>query len=381
MMRGAVFTAIRQPLVIADLQLDALLPHEVRVRVAASSLCHSDMHMMSGQLPQPVPSVLGHEVAGIVIEVGGQVQSVAVGDHVVCCASVFCGQCSPCLGGHANRCEARPARSPGNSAIRFASDGAAMNQHVAIGGFAEEMLLHENAVVRVPRALPFEKGALLGCGVMSGVGAVINAAKVNPGSSVAIVGAGGVGLNVIQAARIAGAAQIVAIDMNEEKLALAQRLGATDVFLSGTDIVETVRQATGGGVDFAFEVVGLKQTIEDAIRMMRPGGTMTVVGLTGKDISFSVPGVLMMLNEWKVQGSRLGSGPFKRDIPILASLYLRGLLDLDSLIGEYIELDDINAGFDRMECGAIGRSVILFPETYHMASVPLPAEAGVPNAK
>lgn len=368
-MKAALFTAVDAPLEITELAVDRPRPREALVRVAASSLCHSDMHIMHGGLPHATPAVIGHEAAGIVEGIGSEVQSLSPGDHVVCCASIFCGTCDPCLSGHSNRCADRPGRKgEDRPTLTFAETAAPLSQHGAIGGFAEKMLIHENGLVKVPKALPLDRAALLGCGVMSGAGAVFNAARVQPGASVAVIGAGGVGLNVIQAARIAGARQIIAVDINPAKFDLAMKLGATDIVEAGEDTVEAVRQISEGGVDHSFEVVGLQQTIEQAVHILRPGGMTTVVGVTGQDVSFSVPAVAMLWNEWKVQGSRLGSGPFKRDIPMFAALYLQGHLDLDSLIGERIQLQDINEGFARMAAGHQGRSVILFDEVMEEAA-------------
>jgi S-(hydroxymethyl)glutathione dehydrogenase/alcohol dehydrogenase len=246
-------------------------------------------------------------------------------------------------------------------------NGGRLVQHGSVGAFAEQMLVHENALVHVPRELPLDRAALLGCGVLTGAGAVFNAANLQPGSSAVVIGCGGVGLNVIQASRIAGAQRIIAVDLAPEKLTLARKFGATDTVLGGPSAVEAVKQCAGGGVDYAFEVIGLPQTIEQGVQMLAKGGLMTIVGATRFDASLTLPSFALLVNEWRIQGSFMGSGPFKRDIPRLASLHLKGLLDLDSLIAERIPLCAINRGFDTMLGGTQARSVITFNDVLTQA--------------
>lgn len=361
-MKAAIFHAVNSPLGVEDVVVDKPRPREVLLRVAASSLCHSDLHHMKGEFPHPTPSVLGHEAAGIVEAVGSEVASLKPGDHVVCCASVFCGTCDPCLSSSSNRCSDRPHRPDAEPSTLSLANGTRLMQRNAIGGFAEQMLVHENGMVKIPRELALDRAALLGCGVMTGLGAVFNSAEVRPGSSVVVIGCGGVGLNIVQGARIAGAEKIIAVDLSQQKLDLARELGATHTLLSDATIVEAVRDASQGGVDYAFEVVGRPEIIEMGVRMLRPGGLMTIVGVTRPEETFALGAVPMLWNEWRIQGSRLGSGPFKRDIPRFGALYMSGRLNLDALISERIQLGDINAGFDAMEHGAQARSVILFDD-------------------
>ena len=222
------------------------------------------------------------------------------------------------------------------------------------------MLVHENWAVPVTRDLPLDRAALLGCGVLTGLGSVFNSAKVTPGSRVVVVGCGGVGLNIVQGARIVGAAQIIAVDLAPEKLELAKKLGATDVVLNGGDAVATVHEITKGGVDFAFEAIGRPATIEQSLHMLKPGGLLTLVGATRIDETVALPSFAALINEWRVQGSLMGSAPFIRDIPRFADMYLKGLLDIDSLVAERISLADIDHGYALMQQGSHARSVIVF---------------------
>jgi S-(hydroxymethyl)glutathione dehydrogenase / alcohol dehydrogenase len=360
--QAAVFYSAHQPLEIEELAVDNPRGREVLLRVAASALCHSDLHMMKGDIPCAAPLVLGHEAAGIVEAVGAEVTSFKAGDHVVCCTALYCGACNPCLSGKSNRCTQRPGRKGDDPSTITLLNGKKLVQHGSVGGFAEQMLVHENALVLVPRELPLDRAALLGCGVLTGAGSVFNSANVQPGSSVVVIGCGGVGLNVIQASRIAGAERIIAVDLAPEKLELARKFGATDTVLGGASAVEGVKQCARGGVDYAFEVIGLPQTIQQGVQMLAKGGLMTIVGAIRFDAAVTLPTLALLVNEWRIQGSFLGSGPFKRDVPRLASLYLKGRLDLDGLISERIPLAPINRGFDTMLGGTQARSVIIFDD-------------------
>jgi S-(hydroxymethyl)glutathione dehydrogenase/alcohol dehydrogenase len=360
--KAAVLFGVERPFEMCDVTIDKPLPREVLIRVGASGLCHSDYHAVTGTTRFTPPAVLGHEAAGIVEAVGSEVTSVKAGDHVVSCLSIFCGRCNNCVSGRSYICSSRPSRGR-DAPPRLALKGERLNPDGdRLAAFAEQMLVDESAVVRVDHALPLDRGALLGCGVMTGLGAVFNAARVTPGSKVAVVGCGGVGLNVIQGARIAGAALIIAIDLMAEKRALATKLGATHGVSGGPDAVAEVREITGGGADFTFEVVGLPQTIEQAVAMLARGGLMTMVGVAPRDAQISFPAQRWLLNAWRMQGALMGAGPFTRDIPQYASLYLQGRLDLDDLISERIPLEGINAGYDTMLRGDQARSVITFPD-------------------
>lgn len=366
-MKAAVLFAAHQPFEIREVAIDKPRAHEVLVRVAASGLCHSDYHLVTGDLPAELPTVAGHEAAGVVEAVGEQVTAFAPGDHVVSCPSSFCGHCNQCVSGKTHRCSDKPRRADAEPA-RLTLDGEPLHQFTELAGFAEQMLVHENSLVRVDRALPLDRGALLGCGVLTGVGAVFNTAKVAPGSKVAIIGCGGVGLNVVQGARIAGAGQIVAVDVMAEKRELARHFGATHAVSGGDDAVQAVLDLTGGGVDYSFEVIGLTRTMEQAVQMLVSGGLMTMVGAARFDAAMAIPALQMLTNEWRVQGSIMGSAAFTRDIPRYASLYLNGVLDLDTLIAERIGLADINRGYETMLGATQARSVITFPEVLNDAS-------------
>lgn len=361
MINAAVLFAPNQPFEIRQVALDAPKPREVRLRVAASGLCHSDWHFANGDLPAAMPIVLGHEAAGIVEAIGEDVRSVAVGDHVVSCALVFCGHCDQCVSARTHTCQDKPKRQEEDSP-RISLGERGITQQSGLGAFAEAMLVHENAIVKIDRAMPLDRAALMGCGVLTGFGAVINAARVIPGSKVVVIGAGGVGLNVIQAARFSGARQIVAVDLNPDKAALARQFGATDFVAGGPDALAEVREVTAGGADFAFEVIGLPETIAQGIQMMAPNGLMTIVGAAKAGATIPVPGIGLIFNEWRVQGTFFGGSPFTRDIPRLVRLYMDRRIELDALITERIELADINRGFLDMLAGHGARSVITFDD-------------------
>jgi S-(hydroxymethyl)glutathione dehydrogenase/alcohol dehydrogenase len=358
--RAAVLRAYREPLETEDVELGELGEFSVRVRVVASGVCHSDLHAAIGDVPFPLPTVLGHEGAGIVEAVGERVTEVAVGDHVVGCMSLFCGTCSYCLVGKPHLC----TRS--QLSARSASYGPALHQagesltaFCELGCFAEEMMVHERALVKIPFEMPLERAALLGCAVTTGLGAVFNTAGVRPGETVAVVGCGGVGLAAIQAATIAGADRIIAVDRAANKAALVQRLGATDfIDASSVDAIAAVMELTGGGVDHAIEAAGSKATMEAAFKMLRAGGTATVCGLIGFGQTIEIE-ALDLLFEKRIQGSQMGSNRFRLDIPRYANQYLAGRLDLDSMVSRTIQLDDINDAFAAMGTGELARQVVV----------------------
>jgi S-(hydroxymethyl)glutathione dehydrogenase/alcohol dehydrogenase len=358
-MKAAMLFEPKTAMSIEEVEIDLPQDNEVLIRVGGSGLCHSDLHYMNGDLPFNGPAVFGHEVAGVVERVGREVSTVQVGDHVVACASGFCGHCTSCVSGKSHLCTDKPKRDP-QAAPRLSWRGKPVLQGTAIGGFAEMVLLHENWVVPVDRDVPLDRAALLGCGVLTGLGSVFNTAQVRPGTKVVVVGCGGVGLNVVQGARIAGAAQIVAVDLAPEKLELARRLGATHVAPGGPDAVEAVLELTRGGGDYVFEVIGLAATIAQAFDMVRRGGQLTMVGASRPDMTLPFSAFKIVANEMRIQGAVMGSSPFVRDIPRFASMYLAGQLDLDSLVAERIRLEDINTAFDVMKTGAQARSIITF---------------------
>ena len=361
-MKAAVFHGPKMPLSIEDVELDKPQDREVLIKTVASGVCHSDLHFVDGLYPYAAPAVLGHEAAGIVEEVGKQVTYVKPGDHVICCLSVFCGTCARCMSGHPNLCSNKEAtqRKPGDKP-RISQKGQPVNQFLDISSYCEKMLLHENAVVKIREDLPLDRAALIGCGVTTGVGAVLNTAKIEPGSTVAVFGAGGVGLAAIQGARIAGARKIIAIDMFEGKLAMAKRLGATDtVDASSSDPVDEIRKLTGGaGVDYSFEAIGLKKVAEQAYLAIKPGGTATVIGMIPVGQKVELDGY-MFLTERKLQGSNMGSNRFRIDMPKYIDFYLQGRLNLDDMISRRGKLEDVNEAFRAMKAGEVARTVLMF---------------------
>ena len=290
-MKAAVFHAANQPLTIEEVELTKPGRREVLLRTAFAGLCHSDLHFIEGLYPIPTPVVLGHESSAIVEAVGDGVTYVKPGDHVITCLSVFCGTCPQCLTGHPNLCENTDVKMPPGVARRMTWNGQQLNQAFNLSSFAEQMLVHENAMVKIDPDIPLDRAALVGCGVMTGVGAVFNAAKVEPGATVAVIGCGGVGLSAVNGAALAGAERIIAIDTVASKLELARELGATDTLnASNADPVKAVREMTGGGVHYSFEALGTKTTAEQAFRMLRPGGTATIIGMVPFGVKIELHG-------------------------------------------------------------------------------------------
>jgi len=363
-MRAAVLYEAGQPLVVEDVALRAPGPGDVVVRLAASGVCHSDLSVQNGTLPHPLPAILGHEGAGVVEEVGADVTDLAPGDHVILSWVAPCRRCVMCLAGQPQLCEhgmdhawAAPHATSGSDAALFAG--------LAIATFAEHTVVPAAAAIRIDPTLPFDVASLMGCGVVTGVGAVVNAARVPPGASVAVVGCGGVGLAAVQGARLCGAARIVAVDTNPSKLALAMENGATDVVDAGAggggDPVAAVRELTGGrGVDHAFEVVGLSATIRQAYAMARRGGTVTVVGAGSFDDQVSFSAMELMADGKTVIGCVYGSTDPARDFPRLVELHQTGRLDITRLISRRVTLDETNDALAAMTAGEVARSVIVF---------------------
>jgi S-(hydroxymethyl)glutathione dehydrogenase / alcohol dehydrogenase len=359
-MKAAVLKSIPSPLVIEEVQIDKPGPHEVLINTAAAGVCHSDLHFVEGKYPYPTPAVLGHESAGVVEAVGDQVTYVKPGDHVITCLSVFCGTCEACLTGHMSLCSKADVSRPMDVPQRLSQDGGPMFQFLHMSSFAEQMLIHEHGLVKITDDMPLDRAALIGCGVTTGLGAVFNTAKVEPGSTVAVIGAGGIGLNCIQGALIAGAARIIAVDMIDTKLKLAEQFGATDLVNASEDPVAQVRELTGGvGVHYAFEAIGLKVTAEQAFQMLRSGGTATVIGMIPVGQMVELHGV-DFLGEKKIQGSNMGSNRFRVDMPRYVDLYLQGRLKLDELVSARIKIEEVNDAFDAMKAGEVARSVIVF---------------------
>ena len=358
-MKAAVYHAPNQPLTIEDVEIDNPGPREVLIRTAAAGLCHSDLHFMEGKYPWPAPAVLGHESAGVVEAVGRDVTYVKPGDHVITCLSVFCGHCEFCLSGHMSICNTPEVKMLPGVAKRLRWKGQHLNQYLNLSSFAEQMLVHEHALVKVTPEMPLDRAALIGCGVMTGFGAVVHTAKVEPGSTVAVAGCGGIGLAAVNGAAIAGAGRIIAIDKDPGKLELARKFGATDGVLAGDDTVKRVMEMTSGGVHYSFECVGLKQTAEQCFSMLRSGGTATIIGMIPVGVKIELHGV-DFLRERRIQGSAMGSNRFRVDMPRMIDFYQKGRLHLDELISGRIELGQINEGFEAMKRGGIARNVIIF---------------------
>ncbi|QYU68694.1 Zn-dependent alcohol dehydrogenase [Leptolyngbya sp. 15MV] len=359
-MRAAVLHRTGSPLRIETLTLDDPGPHEVLIRVAATGVCHSDLHMADGAFPAPLPCVLGHETAGVVEAVGEHVRGLAVGDHVVTCVSGFCGRCEDCMTGRQSLCPTKGIERPRGSAPRMVGPGGTkVHQIGGLAGFAEMMLVHERSCVAIRPEMPLDLASVLGCAVVTGYGAVVHTAKLEPGSTVAVLGCGGVGLMIVNAALIAGAGRIIAIDRVPGKLELARAMGATDTVLADADTVAAVVEMTRGGVHHSFEAIGAQATVEQAFRMVRPGGTCTVVGVAPVGTTFAID-AMDLLVERKLQGSYLGSNRFPLDMPRLVDLYLQGRLKLDALVSRRIALDEIDGAFAAMKTGELARSVVVF---------------------
>ncbi|AJG24964.1 Zn-dependent alcohol dehydrogenase [Cupriavidus basilensis] len=360
-MKAAVLHQPKTPLVIEDVAIGKPGPHEVLLRTAAVGVCHSDLHFLDGAYPFPMPVVLGHEAAGVVEQVGSEVRTVKPGDHVITCLSAYCGHCEHCLTGHLSLCvEPDTKRREGEEPRLLAAKGAPMNQFLNLSAFAEQMLIHEHALVAIRRDMPLDRAALIGCAVTTGMGAVIHTARVSPGETVAVIGCGGIGLATINSAAIAGAGRIIAIDRVPGKLELARQFGATDVInAADVDAVEAVRELTRGGVHHAFEAIGLKQTAEQAFSMLRRGGTATVIGMIAPGVKIEIKGT-DFLAEKRIQGSMMGSNRFPVDMPRLVDFYLSGKLKLDELISRRMPLENINEAFDELRRGELARSVIMF---------------------
>ena len=359
-MKAAILHEVDTLLQVEEVQLDRLGPREVLLRTGASGVCHSDLHFVEGKYSIPMPVVLGHEAAGTVEAVGELVTYLKPGDRVITCLSVFCGHCEFCLSGRPVLCTRTDVvRSP-EEPSRLSQGDTPVTQMAQLGSFAEQMLVHENATVKVGDDLPFEQLALIGCGVTTGLGAVLNTARVEPGSTVAVIGCGGVGLNAIQGAVLAGALRIIAIDSVETKLGIAREFGATDVIdASSGDVVERVNDLTGGGVDYSFEAIGTKETAEQAFQILRRGGTATIIGMIPQGTKIELDGS-SFLSERKIQGSSMGSNRFRIDMPRYIEFYKQGRLKLDELVTQRLNLGQVNQAFDDMKQGHVARSVITF---------------------
>jgi NDMA-dependent alcohol dehydrogenase len=368
MVKAAVMTGIDQPLEIRDdIEVEAPRAGEIKIRMGASGVCHSDLSMQNGTMMAAAPIVLGHEGAGVVEEVGEGVTNLAPGDHVVVSWVPQCGDCFFCNRDQGYLCEnANAALATGgllDGTTRFTSQGSPLFQMAASGTFSEVSIIPAIGAVKIPNDLDMKIAALIGCGVLTGTGAAMNTANIRQGDTVAVVGCGGVGLNVIQGARIAGAGEIIAIDMNETKLQMAKEFGATaTVNASQSDAVSQVMEMTGQrGADVAFEVIGLQQTIDQTITMTRRGGQAILVGVPKMDAMVTLPAFFgVVLAEKTIKGCWYGSSNVQKDVPKLIDLYKKGELKLDELISRTITLDEVNDAFEAMKTGEVARSVIQY---------------------
>ncbi len=356
-----------RPLIVEEVDLDAPGLGEVLVQIAAAGLCHTDLSYIAGVRPRAVPTVVGHESSGIVREVGPGVSQVKVGDHVVTVFVSSCGHCAYCYGGRPHLCETSAASKAlgtlESGARRLHLGNKVLNHYSGISCFAEYAVVSQNSLVRIDPDIPLEDAAAFGCAVITGVGAVVNTARVRMGDSIAVVGLGGVGLSALLGARAAGAARIIALDVNEDKLRLARELGATHAFNArDAKCVEAVRDLTSGGVDFAFEMSGVGPAVSTAYSILRRGGMAVVASLPGPKEVFSLPISQMVVQERGVRGSYMGSCAPHRDIPSFLALYRQGRLPVNRLRSGTVTLQTINEGFDRLLRGETVRDILVFQE-------------------
>lgn len=359
-MKASVVKEFGAGFVYEDVELANPIGAEVLVDVQASGLCHSDLTASKHNLGYDVPAVFGHEVAGIVTEIGPNVTEFQVGDHVVGCLVQFCGKCVRCLSGRVTHCERPEAtlRTP-TEAPRITINGTPASQGMGLGGFAEKALIHENQLVKIDKRMPFPQAALLGCGVVTGAGAVINTANVQAGESVAVIGVGGVGLNAINGAVVAGAATIIAIDIADDKLEKAKKFGATHVINSTKeDPIARVKEITDGGADAVFDVVGFPEVTAQGLGMVGKGGGLYLIGIGAPDATLPVSNMQMLIDQKKIQGVYMGSSNHKRDIPMYAKLYLEGRFNLDDLISKEISLSEVQEGYESLRDSSVTRVVI-----------------------
>ena len=362
---AAVFYEVGVPFQVETIELAEPQANEVLVKMKAAGVCHSDWHLMTGATKHPLPVVPGHEGAGVVTAVGAGVTHVKPGDHVALNWAPNCGHCFYCLRDSPSLCETFVGPIWGGTMMdgttRLSKGGQPVYHFSALACFADHVVVPDVCCVPLDKDVPMEIAALIGCAVTTGVGAVLNTAVVEPGSSVVVYGAGGVGLNIIMAAKLAGAGRIIAVDTNETKGDIAQSFGATDFVMARPDTVEAIRSRTSGrGADYVFEAIGIPAVQEQCLDAVRPGGMIVYVGMSPMGSSTNLPGAIIARQEKTVKGSYYGSANTARDFPLYADLYKQGLLDLDRLISKRYKLDQINEAYAEMLAGEIARGVIVF---------------------
>ncbi len=358
--KAAVLRGSGSALEVQTVTVDDPGPGQVRVKLEACGLCHTDLSVMQSVLPRSDAMVLGHEGAGVVESVGDGVTSLAPGDHVIMTTTAFCGRCLQCIEGMYAQCERMPLNMGGNFPFHF--DGIDLMPFASIGGLCEYTVVAENTAIKIPDDIPLVSASLLGCGVITGVGAAINTAEVRPGTTCAIWGCGGVGLSVLQGSRIAGASTLISIDANPAKLEYAKQLGATHVVdASREDALEQVMAITGGrGADYTFEAIGVGACMEQAYMAARRGGTATIVGVGRFDDTFSLSAGLVAITEKTIKGSFCGQGASVRDFPRMLDWYRQGKLELDSLVTTTYDIEDVAQAYEDMEAGKNARGVVVF---------------------
>ncbi len=368
MTKAAIATAVGSPLEIVDVDVADPKAGEIRIQMGASGVCHSDLSVLNGTLPIALPAVLGHEGAGTITQLGEGVEGLSIGDHVVVSWVPQCGTCYMCTHDQGELCEVGSIASMSGGLLdmtsRVSRDGTPVSVMAASGTFAEEAVIPAIGAVKIDPSIPITAGALIGCGVLTGFGAAVNTASIRKGDKVVVVGCGGVGLNVIQGAKHAGAERIIAVDMVDGKLQTAEKFGATDLVNPSTDgdaIAKVMELTDGRGADVAFEVIGLGPTIEQAFQMTRRGGQTVIVGVPAFDVQLTLtPAMDLLVNEKQIRGCWYGSSNVHRDVPKLAKLYQDGVLMLDELMSAQISLDQVNEALDNMGSGEIARSVIVY---------------------
>ena len=361
--KAAVLYEVKKPVVVEDVELMEPGAHEVLVKWAANGVCHSDLHVITGDSPHPLPVVLGHEAAGVVQRIGAGVETVKPGDHVCSSYIPSCGTCWYCIGGQPTMCALRdkPRWFMLDGTTRFKKNGQGLHHFLQVAGYATHSVLPEVSVIPIRKDVPLDVVCLVSCGVLAGAGPVFNRAKVPPGASVAVWGCGGVGLNTIQMARLVGAGKVIAVDVMKQKLGWAEEFGATHVVdASKEDPVARVQALSGrGGVDYAFEIVGTQKTIEQALAATHRGGTCVVVGVSPAGTRVSIdPG--MLLQQRVLTGSSFGGGHQRTDVPMLIDLYMDGKYRLDEMITRRVPLEELNNAFDLMLAGEVKRSVVVY---------------------